>query len=56
MNQVQKDGKMFQKIYFRAKRGKDKGKVQIKLKRLDRSKKRNKHSRFQARRNKKIMY
>ena len=38
MNQAQKDGKIFQNIYFRAKRGKDKGKVQIKLKRLDKPK------------------
>ena len=29
-----KDGKIFQKVYMRNKRGKDKGKVTIKLKRL----------------------
>ena len=33
-NRVMKDGKLFQKIYSRARRGKEKGKVIIKLKRL----------------------
>ena len=33
-NKVVKDGKIFQKVYMRAKRGKDKGRVTIKLKRL----------------------
>ena len=33
-SRVVKDGKIFQKVYMRNKRGKDKGKVTIKLKRL----------------------